>query len=268
MKEKILKTLHDIEIQRQIEIIYAVESGSRAWGFASPDSDYDIRFLYVNKPKWYFSILAKADNWNIKDGKNDLDFNGWDIKKALELLLKSNMSLYEWFNSPIVYIDSPKAQEFRKLSDKFWNKTSLIFSYAALARRNYKAYISGEDRVRAKKYLYILRTLAACLWIGNLGTFPPIGINKLAEMLKKQDKSISDFLTHLIETKKQGTELGIITPKKEINTWIEKNIDYYLTNPNKYEKPPKDISLLDGYFYRAVFGCYQLRYVNNTDNVI
>ncbi|MDR3049234.1 MAG: nucleotidyltransferase domain-containing protein [Elusimicrobiota bacterium] len=249
MKEKILKTLLEIEIQHKIEIIYALESGSRDWGFASPDSDYDIRFLYINKPEWYFSIIAKDDNLNVKDEKSDLDFSGWDIKKALELLLKSNMSLYEWFNSP-------KAQEFKKLSYKFWSKTSLIFSYAALARNNYKVYISGKDKVRAKKYLYILRAIAACLWIENTGTFPPIEINKLSEILKTQDNAISGFLIYLIETKKQGAELGIIDPKKEIDVWIEKKLDYYLTNSNKYEKPPKDILLLDKYFYKAVFQSY------------
>jgi predicted nucleotidyltransferase len=252
MKTKIIETLQKFEEENEIKIIYAVESGSRAWGFSSPDSDYDIRFLYVHKPQWYFSVLTKPDNLNLMDKDNDLDFSGWDIKKTLNLLLKSNMSLYEWFNSHIVYIDSPQAQQLKDLAIKFWSKTSFIFSYAALARNNYKNYILGKQKVRAKKYLYIFRTLAACLWIEHKKTFPPIEINKLLSMLENENKTVSSFLSDLISIKKQGTELGIIEPKKEINSWIEKKIEYYLTSSNNnYEKPQKNILLLDKFFYEV-----------------
>ena len=102
MKTKILEKLKAIEREKNIEILFAVESGSRAWGFASPDSDYDIRFVYKHKKDWYLNLWETKDTIEFMT-EEDLDGSGWDIRKALKLLAKSNASFTGWLFSPIVY---------------------------------------------------------------------------------------------------------------------------------------------------------------------
>ena len=102
MEDIISKKLKEIEQKENVKIIMAVESGSRAWGFASPDSDYDVRFVYVRRPEDYLRLEKTKDviEWQLDDV---LDINGWDLKKALQLMHDSNPSIFEWCASPIVY---------------------------------------------------------------------------------------------------------------------------------------------------------------------
>src|SRR5436189_1813350 len=102
MLSEIKKELRRIEEQLEIKVLYAVESGSRAWGFASTDSDWDVRFLYARCPEWYLSVQDRRDvlEYPISEG---LDVSGWDIRKALVLFARSNPPLMEWLRSPIVY---------------------------------------------------------------------------------------------------------------------------------------------------------------------
>ena len=102
MTEKILEKIKEVEERRNVEILLAVESGSRAWGFASPDSDYDIRFIYRHEKDWYLSPWEKDETIEFMT-EDDLDGSGWDLKKTFHLLLKSNAALLSWFYSPIVF---------------------------------------------------------------------------------------------------------------------------------------------------------------------
>ena len=129
MKEEILERLRQIEKDKDVRIIYAIESGSRMWGFASENSDYDIRFIYINNPRYYLSVNKKKDYIEVMDKEKNLDFAGWDIKKSLSLLLKSNMSLYEWINSPVIYVNSDEMESFISLSEYLWEKKNLIYLY-------------------------------------------------------------------------------------------------------------------------------------------
>ena len=110
MKEIIQKKLEEIEKQEHVKIILAVESGSRAWGFESTDSDYDVRFIYVREPEMYLRLDTIRDviEWQLDEV---FDICGWDIKKALQLLYKSNPTLFEWIHSPIVYKETEEAIE-------------------------------------------------------------------------------------------------------------------------------------------------------------
>ena len=104
MKSQILSELERIEIENDISVIYACESGSRAWGFNRSDSDYDVRFIYrKNNAREYVALSEKSEVIESADG--DLDIVGWDVKKALKLHRNSNPNLREWILSPIVYID-------------------------------------------------------------------------------------------------------------------------------------------------------------------
>lgn len=164
MRDVILSKLKEIEETNNIKILYAVESGSRGWGFASSDSDYDVRFIYVHPIDWYLSVEDKKDF--IEVPINDLlDINGWDIKKALLQYKKSNPTLLEWLSSPIIYMENySAAQNLRNLLPAYFSSVPTIYHYLHIARNKY-AEIMSTDQVKIKRYFYILRPLLACMWI-------------------------------------------------------------------------------------------------------
>jgi len=104
MRAQIMDALRDIEAKNDVSVLFACESGSRGWGFASPDSDYDVRFIYVNRLPWYLTVQPRRDVIEVPIS-GDLDINGWDLRKALGLMRESNPTLLEWLRSPIVYRD-------------------------------------------------------------------------------------------------------------------------------------------------------------------
>jgi predicted nucleotidyltransferase len=164
MNTKIQSELQRIERDHEVRVLFAAESGSRAWGFASRDSDYDVRFIYVHERDWYLSIEERRDV--IEEPINyQLDISGWDLRKALQLLRKSNPPLLEWLKSPIVYKADPGfALLFGHLAVEFASADRLFLHYLHMAQGNARGYLKG-DIVRLKKYFYVLRPLLACKWI-------------------------------------------------------------------------------------------------------
>jgi predicted nucleotidyltransferase len=224
MKAKILEKLKEIENEHKIKILYACESGSRAWGFESPDSDFDIRFIYVNKLDYYLSIENKRDTIEIVDG--ELDFVGWDLKKALYLLRKSNPSLIEWLNSPIVYLkDEEFFNRFSDLMKKAFNIKALMYHYLHMAKTNYREYLKG-DLVKIKKYFYVLRPILALKWLEDKRSIPPIEFNKLLNSVNIPEEIKKEILK-LLEKKKVKKELDLEPRIEILNEFIEENISYY-----------------------------------------
>ncbi|ACO03574.1 MAG TPA: nucleotidyltransferase domain-containing protein [Persephonella sp.] len=224
MQDLIRQKLKNIEKNHNIKILYACESGSRAWGFESPDSDYDIRFIYVEKLDYYLSIEQKRDTIEIIDG--ELDFVGWELKKALFLLRKSNPSLIEWLNSPRVYLkDEEFYKKIKKLMEKSFNPKSLMYHYFHMAKSNYREYLKG-DLVKVKKYFYVLRPIFALNWIQDKKRIPPIEFEILLNGVHISDKVKLEILK-LLKEKKNTKELDLRPKIKILNEFIEKNIDYY-----------------------------------------
>ncbi|HZO87930.1 MAG TPA: nucleotidyltransferase domain-containing protein [Chthonomonadaceae bacterium] len=163
MIERIQATLEAIEVERGVRILYAVESGSRAWGFASVDSDYDVRFLYMRPLKDYLRIDPPRDVIELPITEA-LDVNGWDVFKALKLFRSSNPPLLEWLFSPIIYREQGAlAASLRALARAHASPRRMTYHYLSMARNNYKLYIAGRSEVNAKKYLYVLRPLLCIL---------------------------------------------------------------------------------------------------------
>jgi predicted nucleotidyltransferase len=144
VRATVLGKVEEIERVHSVRVLFAVESGSRACGFASPDSDHDVRFVYVHPRDWY---LINAD----------LDINGWDLRKALRLMLKANPVLIEWLDSPIAYREMPGARaEFKALAQRYFLPAACWHHYHSIAKDNYRGYLQDET-VRLKKYFYVLR---------------------------------------------------------------------------------------------------------------
>ena len=220
MREKIQEQLRRIEEAENIKILFAVESGSRAWGFASPDSDYDVRFIYIRRLEDYLRLNTIRDviELPIDDA---LDINGWDLQKTLRLLHKSNPTLFEWFSSPIVYQKTEFADKFRDLMMHYFSSKKTMYHYVSMAEGNYREYLKG-DLIRAKKYFYVLRPVLACQWILDRGTPPPM---LFSELLKAElPVELIDVVNQLLELKMNSPEVKLIKRISEINEYLDESI--------------------------------------------
>jgi predicted nucleotidyltransferase len=181
MRQKIEYALAEQARLHGIRILYACESGSRAWGFASPDSDYDVRFVYVHPQDWYLSVFPGRDV--IEQPINDLlDVSGWDLRKALALLYQSNGALIEWLHSPIVYtVQKEVITTLRELAARSFRPKSACHHYLGMANKGWDA-VSGKAQVKLKRYFYTLRALLCGEWIATERTIPPV---KLQEILAR-----------------------------------------------------------------------------------
>ncbi|KAA8783212.1 putative nucleotidyltransferase [Paenibacillus sp. 4624] len=223
MRDIIARQLAQIEQEEQVRIIYACESGSRAWGFPSQDSDYDVRFIYVRPLEWYLSIEDQRDVIE-RPISDQLDINGWDIRKALKLFRKSNPPLLEWLQSPIQYDEQYSvAERIRSLSPLTFSAKSCMYHYLNMAKGNFRDYLQGEQ-VKIKKYFYVLRPLLACSWIERYETMPPMAFDKLVETLVREDKSLYTEIHDLLRRKKAGDELDMEPQLPAIQAYITAQI--------------------------------------------
>lgn len=222
MKERILEEIKRLEEQQDIKICFVVESGSRAWGFPSKDSDYDVRFIYVHRKEWYLSIDQKRDV--IELPINDLlDMNGWELRKALQLFRKSNPPLMEWLHSGIVYYQAfSLVDKMKAIQEKVFQPHSALYHYLNMAKGNYRDYLQGEQ-VKIKKYFYVLRPILACMWIEKYNSVPPILFQELVGDLLETGELKREIQT-LLARKMSGEELSLEQRLPVINNFIEKEI--------------------------------------------
>jgi hypothetical protein len=223
VRSKILKRLEQAEIEHSVRVLYACESGSRAWNFASPDSDYDVRFLYVRSMDWYlsFDVESRRDviEYPIVDA---IDCGGWDIRKALYLFTRTNGALLEWLRSPIRYIErSTFAQDLRELAPTAMNARALYYHYSHMARGNAREYLFNE-KVRLKKYFYVLRPLFAIRYIEQNRGIPPVPFEDLVEAAAPD--YLREAITQLLALKRSTGELGLGEPVPEIGDFIESEL--------------------------------------------
>ncbi|MCH5198226.1 MAG: nucleotidyltransferase domain-containing protein [Oscillospiraceae bacterium] len=220
--EKLIKLkLNEIEEKENVKILIAVESGSRAWGFASPDSDYDVRFIYIRPKEFYLRLDKPRDviEWQLD---NTLDINGWDIFKTLRLLNKSNPTLFEWNSSPIVYKSTVEWRSVSAVINKYFVSKSGLYHYLSTAKSNYTEYLKGET-VKLKKYFYVIRPMLACKWILSEGTPPPMLFSELME--KYLDEEIKPDVIKLLDLKMNNPEIGEGKRFDKVNEYIDRNID-------------------------------------------
>lgn len=204
IRQRVMASLEAIEATHDVKVLFACESGSRGWGFASPDSDYDVRFVYVHRLPWYLSVEDGRDVIELPIN-DELDISGWELRKALRLLWRSNPTLLEWLDSPISYRkDAPAADRMRALADAFFSPVRGRHHYLAMARKNFRGYLQG-DSVRMKKYFYVLRPLLAVQWIDRgLGT-PPMRFAELVSGLV-QDEALLAEINRLLTIKMNAGE--------------------------------------------------------------
>lgn len=223
MKELINSRLTEIESSNNIKVVYACESGSRAWGFPSANSDYDVRFIYIRPLEWYLSIDEKRDVIEYPIN-NDLDINGWDLKKALQLLRKTNPPLLEWLGSPIIYFEKyAVAGEMRQLAKECYSPSACLYHYLHMARTNFREYLQG-DTVWVKKYFYVLRPILAMKWIEEGFGIVPTDFNVTLEKLALT-ADLKEAVRRLLESKRSGNELDKGERIPAISNFIESELE-------------------------------------------
>jgi predicted nucleotidyltransferase len=204
---EVQRRLDAIERGEGCRILFAVESGSRAWGFPSPDSDYDVRFVYARPADWYLSVYPGRDviETAIED---DMDVNGWDLRKALHLVLKSNAVISEWMESPIVYRrDAAALRQLRAFADRMLNPRALAYHYLHLARRQVAVKLSRE-RIALKRYFYALRPALALRFLRLQGRKrPPMHLAALIDGTDLPAATVR-VIDRLVAAKSRTREMG------------------------------------------------------------
>lgn len=202
----ITQTIDQVCTEQQITCLHAIESGSRAWGFASPDSDYDVRLLYCHASEWYLSLFEGKDTFEFI--QEDLlavpfDIGGWDIKKALQLIYKSNAVIFEWLHSPIVYQQQTDALvTLKALSSAYFQPIAVLHHYRGMAKTA-SVGLDMSKPVKIKKLFYLLRALLAANWIITQQTPPPA---VMAEMFELVNSKAQYEITQLIALKSHCDE--------------------------------------------------------------
>jgi uncharacterized protein len=218
MEKSIIAELERIAATEQIKILHACESGSRAWGFPSPDSDYDVRFIYLRRLDWYLSIDRRRDTIELPIN-SILDINGWDLCKALKLFHGSNSVVYEWLQSPIIYQSSPDlARELLGLADLHYSCRAGIHHYLNMAIGCEQEHLRSPQ-VRLKKYFYALRPILAAMWIVKHRAVPPMEFEKLLVMVADRSDLLA-AIHELLRLKYTANESTEITAVPILNDFI------------------------------------------------
>lgn len=237
--KEINEKLDEIEAKENVHILHAIESGSRAWGFASPDSDYDVRFVYVRRKEDYLKLNEPRDviEWQLDEV---LDINGWDLKKALLQFARGNATLFEWCGSPIVYRTTSEWKKITEVSKQYFSEKSAVYHYYGTANKTYHEYLTGA-KVRYKKYFYALRPLMASMYIEEKHMAPPVLFDDLLKM--NIPAELRAAIDELLEIKKRTTEKEENPQLPVIKAFIESEIADSLPDDHN-----KDWSALDRLF--------------------
>jgi len=223
-RKEILRRIRSAEKEHNVRVLYAVESGSRAWGFASQNSDFDVRFIYAHPKDWYVAVDLEDKRDVIEyEIVDEIDINGWDIRKALKLFWNSNPAFVEWIHSPIQYIDDGFfAASARKLIDDMYSVEKGIYHYRSMAKTNFRGYLK-RDEVPIKKYFYVLRPLLAIRWLEHYKQPAPIEFERLRELIQ-HDIDVNMQITKLLDRKRRSTEKEVAPIIKPLNEFIEREL--------------------------------------------
>ena len=252
MENLIKHKLSEIENEHGVKILYACESGSRAWGFPSPNSDYDVRFIYAHDLDWHLSLRDKKDTIDLPIN-DELDIGGWEIKKALGLLWKSNPPLLEWLQSPIVYYSEPKfLNDIQGLCSEYFSPIAVMHHYLSMSKK-YLDACQRTDNVKLKKYFYALRTAIAGKWVREKESIPPIELSKMFVVVAEE---VRDKIEELITIKSQQKEDCLHERESLIAEFLIETIEQNEAIANDLPSANGSIETLDDFYRSVVKGEY------------
>lgn len=249
MRAQILECVARLEAEHDVKVLFACESGSRGWGFASPDSDYDVRFIYVNRLSWYLTVEPGRDVIE-EPISGDLDVNGWDLRKTLLLLRQSNPTLLEWLRSPIIYREEfETAARLCVLAQEGFSPVRGYHHYVSMAKKNFREHLRGEE-VRYKKYLYVLRPLLAARWIRDDRGAPPMRFAELAQATVDDPRLVRE-INQLLEVKMRAGEAATSPRWDAIHDFIESELEVAAAKTIS-ETPDADKAALNAFLAETI----------------
>lgn len=256
-RDAVQAALDGIERTHGVRVLYACESGSRGWGFASPDSDYDVRFVYMHPTPWYLTVNERTGPGEPQRDvielpiDDELDVSGWDLRKALRLLSKSNPTLSEWLRSPVVYREHAElADDLRALTTECHSPVASWHHYYRMARGTFRSHLGGE-RIRTKKYLYVLRPVLMCQWIERFDSPPPMAFEDLLDRLLP-DGRLRERIDALLAVKRLSREVEDGPRIAEISEFLDAELARMETTAPTLPPARGRAERLDAFFRSAL----------------
>ena len=251
MNKKINQYLSKIEEEKDVKILLACETGSRGWGFPSPDSDFDIRIIYLHKKDWYLSLFEQKDSIDLMFEDNEIDITGWDLRKSLKLLQKSNPPLLERIQSPIIYQqDKVFLAQIREIANHQYSRIATIHHYLSMTKK-FTEELKEKEEYKLKKFFYALRSATACKWIVEKEQMPPIEFLKMINGLNLPN-SLTERINELITLKSTISENYYHKGENELISFIEDCIK--LSNEKQQSLPSStgNIEELNVFFLKTL----------------
>jgi len=233
--------LGGIEQREDVRLLFAIESGSRAWGFPSPDSDYDVRFVYARPLDWYLTLEPGRDVIELPVDPV-MDVNGWDIRKALSLLLKPNPVLLEWLQSPIRYRwDAEACSQLSALAARVAHGPACLHHYLHLSKKQWHKHIEGRDTVNLKRYFYVARPVMAIRWMRlRTDIAPPMNFHELRDGIDLPSPLVAE-LDRLLVMKSQASESGDGARIAALDDFIRHEMAWAVEAVKTVSKPGADL---------------------------
>lgn len=251
MEEKIKNYLIELEKEKGIEILLACETGSRAWGFPSPDSDFDVRIIYMHKKDWYLSLTEEKDTIDCFYENNDIDISGWDLRKSMRLLWKSNPPLLERIQSPIIYKSDKEFHiGINSVARKTYSRIATIHHYLSMAKKALKEVKSAND-YKLKRFFYALRASVACLWILEKEEIPPIEFGKMVGGLDISQNLVAR-INELIEIKSTISEKYLHNGEQDLIKFMENSLERAKNESKSLPASKGQISELNKFFRKTL----------------
>ncbi len=250
MTEQILQRLDTIEKERDITILFSSESGSRGWGFPSTDSDYDVRFIYVRSLDWYLSLGEKKDQIDLAIS-DELDLKGWELRKALLLMKRTNVSVYEWLQSPIIYKNIGNFQEeLLGITSQYYSPKTAFYHYHSMTLKYIDSYLN--ENTNLKKLFYILRGLFSCKWLVKQQMLPSMQLEPL--LVNCDDAAVLQVIRELIELKGTKKEEDHAPTPLILRQYIETEFAPLKSKAHDVKSVKSNYQLFDEFFQKRIKG--------------
>ena len=253
MKDRILQLLKDIEQKHNVKVLLAVNSGSRCFGYASEGSDWDVRFIYVHRPEWHFSIAKTEDVIELMLEEEHLDVEGYDLKKALTLLAKTNPIESDWLHANDHYIlDEDFLQAMLSFESQCYNSHHAMYHFYSISVKHNQRYL--EQEVTLKRFIYYMRGLLSCRWVERHGCHPPVNVDELIDVTITDNAPIREKAHHLLELKRTGKSHDMEIVDEELSDYVFELKRYYerLLPTHVNSKPKADIPAMSRFLMKVV----------------
>ena len=245
MKERILTLLHDLERKHGIRNLLAVSYGSRSFGYASAESDWDVRFIYVHRPEWYFSIAKTEDSVKLILDDEDIDMEGYDLKKALTLLSRTNPNESDWLHAKdYLIVDDDFLHAMQAFEAQCYNPHHAMYHFYSIALKHSQRYL--EKEVTLKRFVYYMRGLLSCRWMEEHGSHPPVIVDELIDATIADNEAVREKAHHLLELKRTGRSHDMAIVDAQLAGYMFDLQKYYEQLLSKFKdiKPQADLQAM------------------------